>query len=1623
MLTLDEALQQLSVLRKGAYSVDDLMKLADQVTLDTAPGKTQGATTLLYSGQINGASSADIVSELIKKEPGIRVIDKTSIGTFLASEEFKTAFLSKSSSSFLFDPKIGPWAKASEKFVIATTGPVRFLGPSALLGRQFGSTELKAILDGLSGVTSVEGIPVAELRAMGLENAFSMLHVRSAWNAGLSGFIAKVDNSKIPPELTSLKIGDFLNPEILDSKSYILKHPDALGKFVTFIQDSLASSERSLLKGMAKSGARYLGIVAPFVTLGFAVTESAEAAQAGDSKKARQIMEHWAVDAAGSDAGAYALGAAVVAIAAGAAALTGGAAALSAPVMAAIGIAASVIGGYFGSEAATKAWESFRNTSNTVDLKLSSSLNQPLELDEQHYALGSASSDDISGSGANDYIAGAEGADVLNGLGGEDTLKGGDGADRLDGGAGSDTLEGGKDSDTYAFNGDFGDDTISDSDGQGEILVDDQPLPFDSAKKVSDNLYRDNATGWSFFKSDVQSDGSATLVISKDGSNSITVRNWTDGQLGINLGSSAEPTPIFKVLIFGDQIPPLDKSGSYAFPPLQNGIMSGGTKGSFEDVLYGGFSADLINGFDGNDALSGLEDADLIEGGAGNDFISGGDGNDTIDAGPGNDIVFGALNLSVAQRHSPDDKWKPPAGGTTLTQAPTWGSYLLNGIWYVNYVSGYTQDDKADQIAGGAGNDSIWGGRGADSLNGGDDDDLLQGLGQGDAIVGGKGNDTLRGDGTPSGTINYVDPLEFGNDLLDGGVGNDLLNGGGKDDKIFGGSGNDSLQGDDDQAIVDLPSQGKDYLDGEDGDDQLAGGGNDDELFGGAGNDSLSGDDIQDRLAASANGKDYLDGEEGNDQLTGDGNDDELYGGTGNDSLWGDETQNLLAVSAHGNDYLDGEEGNDQLTGGGNDDELYGGTGNDSLWGDDTQNLLVVSAHGKDYLDGEEDNDQLIGGGNDDELYGGAGNDLMYGDDMQSRLDISAHGRDYLDGENGNDQLIGGGDADTLYGGEGNDTLLGDDSQDMVAISAHGDDVLDGGNGNDIVIGGGKDDQLYGGAGNDVLSGDDTASKADVSVHGNDLLDGCNGNDTLIGGGGNDSLYGGSDIDILYGDDDATNKIPDFIHGNDELSGGDGNDTLYGGGGNDILYGDSGNDWLSGEDQRQKTEASQNSNLSGNDTLLGGAGNDTLLGGLGNDSLYGDKDADYLLGGAGNDILTSGEGDDYLNGGDSDDTLNGGAGNDTLIGGSGNDTFIFGAGAGVDAVYDTNTDRGNIIQIDGNSTIASITFNRTALGDLLLSIGDSDKMTFNSFFENPMNIILLPNGTTLKSDQITPLTFHPTSGNDAISGYATNDFIAGDAGNDTLFGGLGNDTLNGEIGSDSIYGEDGDDVLLGNAGSDQLQGGFGNDVLDGGAGSDTLLDWQGDNTYLFGFGDGVDFAKINPTITKGGSNTLLLRPGISADQIQLQQAYDVDLSKFTALKVSLIDSTESITFDGFLYDDDPNSIKNSIDRIHFANGSEWDLATILAKLYSGTNGTDTLTGTRSADSISGQAGNDSLNALAGDDTLDGGAGNDSIDGGLGNDIYLFGRGDGRDLIQRPTLSPPPWWGVKYSATQDWHFSG
>jgi trimeric autotransporter adhesin len=474
--------------------------------------------------------------------------------------------------------------------------------------------------------------------------------------------------------------------------------------------------------------------------------------------------------------------------------------------------------------------------------------------------------------------------------------------------------------------------------------------------------------------------------------------------------------------------------------------------------------------------------------------------------------------------------------------------------------------------------------------------------------------------------------------------------------------------------------------------------------------------------------------------------------------------------------------------------------------------------------------------------------------------------------------------------------------------------------------------------------------------------------------------------------------------GNDNIKGGDGNDQLEGGAGHDALSGGAGDDYLDGGE--------------GNDLLDGGTGNDTLIGGKGNNV--------YLFG--------KGDGQDVING----TTL------DTTAGKL--NTLQFKAGvAPSDIVLKMVADSDN--------------WGSFALEVSIL--GTNDKVTINGFFfgddmangYNGVQQFKFSDGTVWDLSTIQKKIHAGTADNDTIRGSLAADTINGGAGDDYLNGAGGNDTLNGGEGNDQLYGDLGNDKLSGGNGIDSLDGGEGDDTLEGGAGNDYLSGGTGNNTYLFGKGDGQDIIG-GGTFDKnvGKFNTLQFKEGVVTTEVVFKQVQDSEFGGKSALEVSIAGTTNKVTINGFFYGDDTANGNNGVQQIKFADGTVWSAVTIQRKAMVGTKGNDWIRGTVGADVIGGSAGDDYLNGAGGNDTLSGGdgadtligegdndtlsggsgndsldggdgddrllggtgddylkagTGNDTLEGGAGNDglygeggdnVYLFGKGDGQDLI-------------------------
>lgn len=674
-----------------------------------------------------------------------------------------------------------------------------------------------------------------------------------------------------------------------------------------------------------------------------------------------------------------------------------------------------------------------------------------------------------------------------------------------------------------------------------------------------------------------------------------------------------------------------------------------------------------------------------------------------------------------------------------------------------------------------------------------------------------------------------------------------------------------------------------------------------------------------------------------------------LLGGAGPDSLntW----------QGFGDDTLYGNGGDDWISGGYGHDRLYGGTGNDRLLADPydyhadpiprpTLYSQPPTLDGKDYADGGEGNDRIGGGGNDDRLIGGAGDDEIWGDALTRGTEIQNP--------------------------DGSQTFVS-----LTGVLAPGDDVLEGGDGNDYLSGDGGDDTLDGGAGDDVLWGDSEVGLTFLysMAPGNDFLAGGAGNDQLAGGAGDDVLLGGSGNDLLFGDDDGVDvslQGDDWLEGgegDDQLSGRRGNDTLLGGNGVDVLFGGDGNDTLGGGD--------------GDDGGFGGIGDDEIVAGAGADQFDGEDGDDFLIGDEGNDLLIGGAGIDSLDGGADDDLLLGGADADTVVGGDGND------------------------ELQGES------------GNDFLSGDAGDDRLFGQ------------------------------EGDDELFGGDGSDGLRGDNGADQLDGGAGDDILVGDA-DGQIGGTGGIDVLIGGAGNDTLVGGGGQDiyVYGPGDGADTIADARGEGNRLV-FGPGIS----SDGLTLGGaSGSLVVHVGSSGQTLTIGEFDAANVDAGSGIDTyQFADGTvlthEQLVARGFAFTgslggdvltgatnglnklaggagDDTYIVNHVTDQVLEASSEgidavhtsvDFTLSDFVENLFAAvpegsssapvaltgnnlSNMIQALPGLPTDNRLQGRGGNDQILAFEGNDILEGGAGEDMLDGGSGSDTYVFGMGDGVDVV-------------------------
>ena len=744
---------------------------------------------------------------------------------------------------------------------------------------------------------------------------------------------------------------------------------------------------------------------------------------------------------------------------------------------------------------------------------------------------------------------------------------------------------------------------------------------------------------------------------------------------------------------------------------------TGGQTATLENDTFTGI--ENLTGGAGDDTLTGNAVVNVLRGGAGADILSGQGDNDLLVPGVGGGSSTGGADSDTV---SFADVPPAPAGTTTVNANAATGVATVLGVGQtLATVENLTGSNGDDILGGTTGDNAIDGLGGTDSVSYADrtaGQDIVAtlggtggqtGTGENDSftnvenLAGGAGDDTLTGDGAKN--------------ELRGNAGADTLSGLGDDDLLIPGIGAGTSTGGlgvDTVSFVDVPPAGSGFtvvaslvtgtavvlgvtqslvtvenLTGSAGDDLLTGDGSDNAFAGGGGIDTVS---YSDRLAGNNVIASLLTGSGGvgaeNDTFTSIEN---LRGGAGDDVLTGNNNPNELRGGA-GADTLNGAGDADLLfpgTGGGT---TQGGAGVDTVSFADvpaavspttTVNLNlaagtvlvlataqtidsvqhVIGSAGDDILTGSVDNNILDGGSGGTDVVSyvdrGAAQDVVAslatgtgGQPSITEADTYI-GIENLTGGSGDDTLAGNAANNVLTGGPGSDTASYADrgaAQDIVASLASG---LGGQTSTAEIDSYVTIENLTGGGGDDTLTGNSASNR----------LDGAGGTDTVSYG---DRLAGQHIVASLATSSggQAGTAESDVYVAIENLTGGAGNDTLAGNDASNRLEGAAGTDTVSYADRiaGEDVIASLASGTGGQASL--GESDlyvtiENLTGGAGNDALSGDAFPNVLSGAPGDDLLAGAGGDDRLDGGDGADTLTGGPGADVLDGAAGTDTASY----------------------------------------------------------------------------------------------------------------------------------------------------------------------------------------------------------------------------------------------------------------------------------------------------------------------------------------------------------------------------
>ncbi len=581
--------------------------------------------------------------------------------------------------------------------------------------------------------------------------------------------------------------------------------------------------------------------------------------------------------------------------------------------------------------------------------------------------------------------------------------------------------------------------------------------------------------------------------------------------------------------------------------------------------------------------------------------------------------------------------------------------------------------------------------------------------------------------------------------------------------------------------------------------------------------------------------------------------------------------------------------------------------------------------------------------------------------DTESEFNFTINEGDYsgktFNGNADDDSVTNNGTNIIFNFGAGNDSI--DNFSNSVTIDA--------GTGDNYVSNYGASVIVNGGEGNDSIYNYAGGENVEINAGGgSNIIENYSASVIINGGDGNDSIYSDSDnvtINLGKGDDTIALNLAINPQNIIQYASGDGNDVIqvsgtYGGANISV-------ELVKGNIGGYSTTEENTLVLEVDDGSITFENADGEL-----ISVKSSTGESHVWNGGSNISIDAGEGGNIIENSGTGVTIISGAGDDsvTLSGGDyGGNTFVYSAGDGNDVLY--NFTSNDTIKIADDSKVKASVKNN----DVVLKIGTST-ITVDGAAKDSATISLVNSDEEIIS--VNAYSTEGTVSEDTIilssnfkGTYTATDLISKVDGSNVM----NKIRINGNESFDnSLVGGKKNDTLAGSIGNDTLTGGKGSDLFIFSGGFDTITDYSSQDKISIGSDLGTETNEIidNDLILYYDNNSLTITRGAN------KNISFVENNRTTA---------RYYTTDG-VFDGAKKSVTLQSSVESFSAKTYSNLATI--------DGAAT-----GAIEILGNSKANSIKAGTGNATISGGKGKDTIYGGDGADIFIYAKGDGKDVIQ------------------------